>query len=253
MRSRVAACTEKWQNCIQQQVGGNAMKSYSALFFVLAVALVFTTPALAGTPADRNPITISGDYAEFRTADVYTGPCFANGEVGLTGEEAVLVWRVTAGAWEGVRLDGLSVIAVVRASATLGSPYSNPLPARAVMIVDARANAEQRAALVRFAQAQAGPLVSTVVAVESSPISFLFGAQHGAVSVVSHTVQISTRAIGPGDEICHNEEVFYQPLAANLTHAMPAMTLAGSYRGNHLDKTWNDAGRRGAFVGHFAA
>jgi len=228
------------------------MRSHAALFF-LAVALVFAAPVLAGTPADTSTATISGDYAEFRTADVYTGPCFANGEVGLTGEEAVLVWHVASGAWEGVRLDGLSVIAVVRASATLGSPYSNPLPARAVMIVDTRANAQQRGVLVRFAQAQAGPLLSTVVAVESSPISFLFGAQHGAVSVVSNTVRISTRAITAGDEICHNEEVFYQPLAAHLTHAMPAMTLEGSYRGNHLDKTWNDAGRRGAFVGHFAA
>lgn len=224
----------------------------AALFFV-AAALIFAAPALAGTPADTGAATISGDYAEFRTADVYTGPCFANGEVGLTGEEAVLAWRVTAGQWEGVRLDGLSVIAVVRASATLGSPYSNPLPARAVMIVDSRATAGQRSALVRFAQAQAGPLLSVVVAVESSPITFEFGAQHGAVSVVANTVRISTRAIAPGDEICHNEEVFYQPLASHLTHAMPAVTLQGSYQGNHLGKTWNDAGRRGAFVGHFAA
>jgi len=223
-----------------------------ALLFV-AAALVFAVPVLAGTPADTRGGTISGDYAEFRTADVYTGPCFANGEVGLTGEEAVLAWHVRSGMWEGVRLDGLSVIAVVRASATLGSPYANPLPARAVMIVDSRATPEQRSALVRFAQAQAGPLLSTVVAVESSPISFEFGAEHGAVSVVANTVRISTRAIAPGDEICHNEEVFYQPLASHLTHAMPAVTLQGSYQGNQLGKTWNDAGRRGAFVGHFAA
>jgi hypothetical protein len=247
-----AACTEKWQNYIQQQVGGIVMRSYAALFF-LAVALVFATPALAGTPADRSATTISGDYAEFRTADVYTGPCFANGEVGLTGEEAVLAWHVASGTWEGVRLDGLSVIAVVRASATLGSPYSNPLPARAVMIVDTRATAEQRSALVRFAQAQAGTLLSTVVAIESSPIRFELGAQHSVVSVEANTVRISTRSIAPSDEICHNEEVFYPPLASHLTHAMPAVTLEGSYRGNHLGKTWNDAGRRGAFVGHFAA
>jgi hypothetical protein len=228
------------------------MKSHAALC-VLAISLILAAPALAATPADSSATTISGDYAEFRTADVYTGPCFANGEVGLTGEEAVLAWHVTAGTWEGVRLDGLSVIAVVRASATLGSPYSNPLPARAVMIVDTRARAEQRSALVRFAQAQAGSLLSTVVAVESSPISFALGSGHGAVSVIANSVRISTRAVAPGDEICHNEEVFYQPLASHLTHAMPAVTLEGSYNGNHLNKTWNDAGRRGAFVGHFSA
>lgn len=152
-----------------------------------------------------------------------------------------------------MRLDGLSVIAVVRASATLGNPYSSPLPARAVMIVDARATAEQRSALVRFAQEQAGPLVATVVAEESSPIRFALGAEHGVVSVEANTVRIATRSIGAGDEICHNEEVFYPPLAAHLTDAMPAVTVEGSYQGNHLGKTWNDAGRRGAFVGHFAA
>jgi len=228
------------------------MKSSAALF-VLTFALILAVPAMAATPADTGTAAISGEYAEFRTADVYTGPCFANGEVGLTGDEAVLAWHVTAGAWEGVPLEGLSVLAVVRASATLGSPYSNPLPARAVMIVDARASEAQRAALVHFAQAQAGPLVSRVVAVEASPIRFALGAQHGVVSVEANTVRISTRAIASGDEICHNEEVFYQPLASHLTHAMPAVTLEGSYSGNHLGATWHDAGRRGAFVGHFAA
>ena len=226
------------------------MKSVTLFLFA---ALLFSAPLYAGTGASTSTTTISGDYAEFRTADVYTGPCFANGEVGLTGDEAVLGWHVTAGTWEGVSLDGLSVLAVVRASATLGSTYSNPLPARAVMIVDARATAAQRAALVRFAQAQAGPLLSTVVAVETSPIRFELGAQHGVVSVEANTVRISTRSVAPGDEICHNEEVFYPPLASHLTHAMPAVTLEGTYDGNHLGATWHDAGRRGAFVGHFAA
>ena len=224
-----------------------------SVLFGLAAALFLAAPAFAATAADTPATTISGNYAEFRTADVYTGPCFANGEVGLTGDEAVLAWQVNTGTWEGVRLDGLSVIAVVRASATLGNPYSNPLPARAVMIVDARASAEQRAALVRFAQAQAGSLLATVVAVESSPIRFEMGAHHGVVSVQANTVRITTRAIVATDEICHNEDVFYPPLASHLTHAMPAMTLEGSYRGNHLGKTWNDSGRRGAFVGQFAA
>jgi hypothetical protein len=223
-----------------------------AVFF-LFVALLFALPTLAGTAGDKPKAAISGDYAEFRTADVYTGPCFANGEVGLTGQEAVLAWHVTTGAWEGVRLDGLSIIAVVRASATLGSPYSNPLPARAVLIVDARATGEQRAALARFARAQAGTLLADVVAVETSPIRFALGAEHGQVEVEANNVRVATRAITAGDEICHNEEVFYAPLAAHLSHAMPAVTLEGSYSGNHLGMTWNDAGRRGAFVGHFAA
>ena len=216
-------------------------------FFAIAAILCLAAGAAAQTPQLR------GDYVEFRTADIYTGPCFANSEVGLTGQEAVLAWRIGSGAWNHVSLDGLSVVAVVRASATLGDTYSNPLPARAVFIVDVRASAEQRKALISFAQAQTAGLLANVVAIEAAPIRFAPGPQHGQAAVeAGDLVKISTRAIAAGDEICHNEEVFYQPLAAHLGHTMPAVTLQGSYRGNHLGMTWNEAGRRGAFVGQFA-
>jgi hypothetical protein len=50
---------------------------------------------------------VRGDYLESRTCDVYTGPCFANGEVGISGREAVLAWRLESGSWEGVDVTGL--------------------------------------------------------------------------------------------------------------------------------------------------
>ena len=61
-----------------EEVGRHAMKAKGLL---LAVALLLAAPAMA---------QISGQYLESRTADVYTGPCFANSEVNLTGREAVL-------------------------------------------------------------------------------------------------------------------------------------------------------------------
>src|SRR5437867_9360218 len=84
--------------------------------------------------------SIYGDYVEARTADVYTGPCFANSEVGLTGELAVFGWKVTKGSWSGVALDGLGVVGVVRASSTLGDVYHSAYPVKAVLIVDSHAN-----------------------------------------------------------------------------------------------------------------
>src|SRR4029450_2724167 len=95
-------------------------------------------PALLATSAPlclAGP-SISGDYLEARTSDVYTGPCFANSEVNLAGKEAVFAWSVRQGAWRGVPVEGLSVVAVVRAAATLGDPTVSPLPARAVLLVD---------------------------------------------------------------------------------------------------------------------
>ena len=89
---------------------------------------------------------ISGSYIETRSADVYTGFCVANGEVNLTGDQAILGWKVEQGTWDGVNLNGLGVVAAVKANATLGDRYTNPFPAKAVLIVDARATKEQRQA-----------------------------------------------------------------------------------------------------------
>jgi hypothetical protein len=217
---------------------------------LLAGALVaLPSCALAAQPAGH----VSGEYIESRTADVYTGPCFANSEVNLTGQEAVLAWHVDKGTWAGVSLDGMSVAAVVRASATLGDAFSNPLPAKAVLIVDQRANAAQREALASFAQAQAGKLLSTVVATEALPIRFTVDAsKHGTASLeVGNLAQITTRAITDTDEICHNEDVYYEPLVSHLTHAMPAVASRSSYSGNHLGSTWNESNRRSAFVATF--
>ncbi len=224
------------------------MRVKGTILFVALVlgGWVFSQPALAGQ--------ISGQYIEFRNADVYTGPCFANSEVGLTGQEAVLAWRIDRGSWGNVPLDGLSVVAVVRASATLGDPYANPLPAKAVLIMDANASEAQRAALVNFVQAQTAGLLNDIVATEVSPIRFVVDeSRHGYATLeAGNLARISTRAIGSADMICHNEEVFYQPLAAHLDHAMPAVALDGSYRGNHLGITWSDSGRRSSFVGTFS-
>src|ERR1700726_1052601 len=113
---------------------------------------------------------IYGNYVEARTADVYTGPCFANSEVGLVGNLAVFGWKVTKGAWQGTDLDGLSVVGVVRAHHTLGDVYETAYPVKAVIIVDSRANAEQRLALQSFAKHMAGDLLQDVVRVDYEPI-----------------------------------------------------------------------------------
>src|SRR5438270_13489278 len=99
--------------------------------FVAVLAVTITALAIAASAQPR----ITGDYIETRSAAIYTGQCFANGEVGLVGNEAILGWRVQNGAWDGVRLDGLSVVAAVRARATLGDPYGKPYPAKSVLNV----------------------------------------------------------------------------------------------------------------------
>ncbi len=251
----------------------------------VAATRAATPAAAAAVPAASAAPGISGDYLEARTADVYTGPCFANSEMDLAGKQAVMAWHVRQGAWQGVPLGGLSVVAAVRSAATLGDPFGGPLHAAALIVVDQRATPAQRDALVAFAHAMSGDLLAKVVAVESAPIEMNVGAispevlatralhpaEHPghhhlaaglAVAGISGDarlkagawVDLATRGIGPQDHLCGNEEVFYPPLTADRSRvtAVPAVTVAYDFRGPGLGMVWSSPGKRSAFVGRFA-
>jgi hypothetical protein len=196
---------------------------------------------------------IRGDYVESRSADVYTGQCFANGEVNLVGNEAILAWHVRSGSWNGVSLDGLTVAAAVLARGTLGDPYENPYPANAVLIVDEQANPQQRAALIAFAQQMAGELLRNVERVVSAPMELAVSSEHHGVALLraGEFATVQTRSIDGKDHVCGNEVTFYPPLT-ELAHAMPAVAVTDSYRGPGLGVDWETHGKRSAFVGTFA-
>jgi len=197
---------------------------------------------------------IHGQYVEARTADIYTGPCFANSEVELTGNLAVLGWKIEKGSWQGVSLDGLSVVGVVHAESTLGDfMHPDAVGARAVVIVDERATPEQRIALGQFAKQMGGDLLKDVVRTEARPITFTTGDMHSrqAKMVAGELARVETRALENTDKICHNEEVWYKPLT-QLEHAMAAYTVEQSYQGKGLNTTWSYPGKRSAYVGTFS-
>ncbi len=202
----------------------------------------------ANTPSTA----LRGEYIEARTADVYTGLCFANGEMNQVGDLAVFGWTVRQGAWQGTPLAGLSVVGVVKANSTLGGGEAYPV--KSVLIVDERANPEQRAALRSFAQQMGGDLLQNVTRVYYQPISFKVRDNnlHTATATLTagDLARIETRALTEADQICHHEDVYYPPLVA-LDHAMPAFTLANSFQGAGLGTTWDSPGKRSAFLGSF--
>lgn len=218
--------------------------------FIAAISLTVLTLSSTGKAQQ-----ISGDYIETRSADVWTGPCVANGEVNLAGNQAILAWRITKGAWEGVSLDGLAVVGVVKAAATLGDEFNNPYPAKAVMIVDERANAQQRNALVGFAKEMSGKLLKDVIRVEVAPIEMSVNHTDGHYGKTflraGNIAGIETRTLNGKDHLCGNEEVYYQPLA-EMSHAMPAVAELDQFSGQGLGVVWKSHGRRSAFVGSFA-
>jgi hypothetical protein len=197
--------------------------------------------------------SIAGDYLEARSADVWTGPCFANGETGLLGQEAILAWRVREGAWDGVALDGLAVVGVVRANATLGDPFADPYPARSVLIVDQAATPRQREALVAFAREMGGGLFGNVVRTESAPIAMEVARDHSSRASldVGALAAVETRGVAEKDRHCGNEDVYYPPLT-ETEHAMPAVSVLDRFEGAGLGVVWKSHDRRNAFVGSFA-
>ena len=194
---------------------------------------------------------LTGRYVEARTCDVWTGPCFANAEINLTGKHAVLGWKVEQGALDRVRLDGLGVVAVVAAHNTLGAKQAGP--ARAVLIVDRRADAEQRAALVRLARRQGGDLVRHVVAVRTARVDLDICPcdKGGCATLRAGDARIATRCLDDQhDKVCGNESAFYPPLARDVK-VRPALAVEHSFAGKGVGETWDDAGRRGAYLGSF--
>jgi hypothetical protein len=202
-----------------------------------------------------NAQQIYGEYVETRSADVYTGPCFANAETGLVGDQAIMAWRISKGVWNGVKLDGLSVVGVAKASGTIGDEYSNPYPAKAVVIVDERATAAQRTALQAFAQTMGGELLKDVVAIESAPISLEveYHGEHPSTARVTagKLASISARLIGDKDHFCGNENIQYRPIAPTA-HAMVGVALLDEFRGDGLGVRWTLHDKRSAYIGNFA-
>jgi hypothetical protein len=223
---------------------------------VLGTAAVVLAAASVVSAASLPARGVSGNYIEARTADVYTGPCFANGEIEMAGKEAVFGWKINKGNWQGVDIAGLSVVGVVRSETTLGNFYVDSNPAKAVLIVDSRANAEQRAALQNFAKQQAGPLLADIVKVEFQPIELTIENNniHGGAArlTAGSLASIKTRGMSATDHVCGNEEVWYPPLN-KLEHSMPAYALENSFTGNELGATWNNRLKRSGFLGTFQA
>jgi hypothetical protein len=205
-------------------------------------------------PAVSQAVEIRGQYLEARTCDVYTGPCFANGEMGMAGKEALMAWKVEEGGWNDVSLEGLSVALVLKADDTIGEDGVFPMQAkdiRSVILIDEKASQVQQDALVAFVKQSVPKFTVAVQKIERTPISF--ENDHYTVEgkfKAGDVAEIQTRKLGDNDCICTNEMVFYQPLA-EVRAATPAFSVTQSYTGDSLNSKWQLEGSRSAFLAVF--
>lgn len=217
--------------------------------FVLAAAA-----ALVLSPIAASAATISGEYLEARTCDVYTGPCFANAEMDLAGKEALMAWKIEKGTWNKVDLRGLTVALVVNSEGTLGYDgvfAMRPGKIKSVILVDNKADEAQRKALVDFVKNNAKTVVGDVQKVKSMPLSLTNNHLDGkGVFTAGKLAKIETRALSKGDCVCTNETVYYKPLT-KVKDFSPAYLKTLSYTGDGLDNKWTTHNIRSAFLATF--
>src|SRR5438552_18366602 len=115
---------------------------------MLVAALVVLASPLALLSAGGKG-AVSGEYVEARTAEVFTGGCIMGSEAETVGKNAVLAWKVDRGSFNGVALDGLTVVAAIAGDRNLGIDEIGGAKAatRSALFVDNRANAAQQMAL----------------------------------------------------------------------------------------------------------
>lgn len=211
-----------------------------------ATIFIGASPAMAGSDP-----TVTGEYVEARTAEVFAGGCIMNSEAETMGRQAVMAWRVTSGAYRGVTLDGLTVVAAVAGDRNLGMRElggEEPTAVRAVITVDLRATPEQREALVALARELSGGLITEVVRVETAPIRFATTTNYIEVSA-SDTVQLTVNKEMKHDPSCGAMQ-WFTPFT-QIAPATMGVADVHAFSGTGLGTKWSAPGKRAAFWGRF--
>lgn len=220
-------------------------------FRVLFTFAFIATSAFAVANCGADGIT--GHYLEARTCQVYTGPCFANGEVGVAGKDAVMAWNIQTGGLNGTELAGLNVAVVLKASDTLGfRGLEDAQQIRAMIVVDENATQRQRDALVDFAKSQTGKAADCVESVKCAPFAMQMDVSALTAKLqVGELVKLQARKARPGDCICSNESAYYPPLA-KLEGYVPGVTIDGQVRARSLGTRWSIPDSRSSYLGTFS-
>ena len=213
---------------------------------ILAAALI----GLVVSPLAAGGKSLSGAYVEARTAEVFTGGCIMNSEAETVGKQAVLAWKVDSGSFNGIAIDGLSVVAAISGDRNLGmQEMGGEKPTvRSAIFVDQRANPAQQLALVAMATALSNGVVGTIVQVSSVPIQF---ADHGSeISVSAGQVALDVNKHMTHDPSCGAQQWFH-PLAS-VDAATIGVASQHLFTGASLGTKWSDPNKRSAFFGTFS-
>jgi hypothetical protein len=206
--------------------------------------------AMAGTVSlAAGGSSVSGQYVEARTAEVFTGGCIMGSEAETMGKQAVLAWKVDRGSVNGVSIDGLAVVAALAGDVNLGLHEigGSTATVRSVLYVDERANAVQRMALVSLANDMT-KRIGTIVQVQPAPITFTDAG--ASIHVATSNIALDVTKEINHDPTCGAQQ-WFTPLAAT-DHSHMGQTDQNAFTGASLGTKWSDPNKRSAFFGTFS-
>lgn len=205
----------------------------------------------AASSVGAGTATVTGEYVEARTAEVFAGGCVMSSEAETVGRQAVMAWKIGTGSHQGVRLDGLAVVAALAGDSNLGIRElggAAPSRTRAAVIVDDRADAAQRRSLVSLVAAMTRGLVDEVVEVTAAPIRFTSGSDQ--VVVHAGDARLAVQRHVHHDVNCGAMQ-WFRPLAAG-TDASIGFADVHTFSGRALGTRWSHPNKKSAFVGSFS-
>jgi Protein of unknown function (DUF1326) len=214
------------------------------------VAVIVALALSGAVSASADHSSIAGDYVEARTAEVFTGGCIMNMDGETAGREAVMAWRVNRGAYGGVALDGLKVVAIVAGDVNLGTHELGgiaPAEINSILFVDDRATSAQRDALVALARSLSKGLIGSAPDVRSSSVTF----ERGAESI---RVQAGDARLNVATKLEHNPSCgalkWFEPLG-QVDGAAIGITKMFAFADGALNRRWQQVDQRSAFFGTF--
>ena len=214
-----------------------------------AISLVGLFGLAATMSLSAGGTTVSGQYVEARTAEIFTGGCVMGSEAETMGRQAVLAWKVDRGAVNGVSLDGLAVVAALSGDINLGIHEigGGTANVRSVLYVDERATPVQRMALASLASDMT-KRIGTIVQVQPAPITF--ADQGASIHVATSNVALDVTKEMVHDPSCGSQQ-WFTPLAST-DHSHMAQTDQNAFTGSALGTKWSDPNKRSAFFGTFS-
>lgn len=193
-------------------------------------AALFATMARAQAPAQ-----IYGDYVEARSGHVYTCGCLYSGETVTGGKEAILVWRVTGGSYQGQSLEGVKVAAVVVGESHLGAGNG---PRQTALYLDGITSDAQRQAILELWRREYANVLGRIASARIAPIRFEREGEAWVIRIPD-IAELRLRKARIPEDAHLGSSLWYGPLAS-LKDSTLATALHYEYWGLDFARQWRE-------------